>query len=197
MAEQSSPYQVSQSGMSPVAEPSGAPVIPTAVPKVFGIINIVYACLGVMMGLASVGAMFAFKAMMRGAEGEVKEAKLIVEAFDDLMIYSYIDVAFKVVLGLVLLVAGIGLLKKKMWGQKMCLFWAIARMLVAVGMMVWTLGPTREFQEKINQVGGEQQEQIQQMAQGVGSVMSIVFICIYPVLCLVFLTKKKVKDSLS
>ncbi len=183
--------------MSPVAVPSGPPVVPTAVPKVFGIINIVYACLGMMMGLVGVGAMFAMKAMMGRAGGEVKEAKMFVEAFDDLMIYSYIDAAFKVVLGLVLLAAGIGLLKKKMWGQRLCLFWAVGRMVVAVGMVLLTLRPTREFQEKVNQMGGEQQEQFQQMAQGVGSVMGIVFISIYPVLCLVFLTKKTVRDSLS
>ena len=183
--------------MSPVAEPSGAPMIPTTVPKVFGIINIVYACLGMMMGLVSVGAMFAFKAVMSGAQGEVKEAKMFVEAFDDLMIYSYIDAVFKVVLGLVLLAAGIGLLKKKIWGQRLCLFWAIGRMVVAVGMLVLTLGPTREFQEKVNQMEGGQQEQFQQMAQGVGSVIGIVVVCIYPVLCLVFLTKKRVRDSLS
>lgn len=197
MGELTSPYQVSQSGMSPVAESSGPPAVPTAVPKVFGIINIVYACLGMMTGLAGVAAMFAMKAMMGRAGGEVKEAKMFVEAFDDLMIYSYIDVAFKVVLGLVLLAAGIGLLKKKMWGQRLCLFWAVGRMVVAVGMVLLTLGPTREFQEKVNQMGGEQQEQFQQMAQGVGSVMGIVFISIYPVLCLVFLTKKTVRDSLS
>ena len=76
------------------------------------------------------------------------------------------------------------------------MFWAVARMVVAVGMVVLTLGPAREFQEKINQMEGGQQEQFQQMAQGVGNVMGIVFICIYPVLCLVFLTKKRVKNSL-
>ncbi|MBT8038286.1 MAG: hypothetical protein KJO21_12155 [Verrucomicrobiae bacterium] len=136
------------------------------------------------------------KALMTEVGGEVKEASLFVEAFDELMVYSYIDAGLKVVLGLILLVAGVGLLKKKLWGQKMSLFWAVARIVAAGVMTVVTLGPTREFQEKVGQMDGGQQEQFQQMAQGVGSVMGVVFIAVYPVLCLIFLTKKKVKDRL-
>lgn len=197
MNQESSPYEVSQSGMSPVAVPSLPPTLPTVVPRVFGIIHIVYASLGTIYALFGVGMMFVVKAMMEKMSGEHKEAKVFLEAYDQLMVYTFIDTGFKVVLGVVLLIAGVGLLKKKLWAQKVSLFWSVARIVVAVGMVILTLGPTREFQEKANQIGGEQQEQFQQIAQGVGSIVGIIFICIYPVLCLIFLTKKRVRDALS
>ena len=197
MSEESSPYEVSQSGMSPIPPTNMAPVMPTVVPKVFGIIHIVYACLGIVISLFGVVGMFLMKAMMGKMSEEMKEAQLFLDAYDKLMVYTFIDAGLKVILGVVLLAAGIGLLKKKLWAQKMSMFWAVARIVVAVGMVFLTLGATQEFQEAARQIGGDQQQDFQQAIQGVGNVMGVIFIGIYPVLCLVFLSKKKVKDTLS
>ena len=197
MSEEVSPYEVSQTGISPVATPNMAPGTTTVVPKVFGIIHIVYACLGMIVSLFGVVGMFFMKAMMEKMSGEMKEAQLFLDAYDKLMVYTFIDAGLKVVLGLVLLTAGIGLLKKKLWAQKMSMFWAVARIAVAVGMIVLTLGATREFQESARQIGGDQQEDFQQAIQGVGNVMGVIFIGIYPLICLIFLSKKNVKDALS
>ncbi len=197
MSEEPSPYEVSQSGISPVATPNMAPVTPTAVPKVFGIIHIVYACLGMIVSIFGVVGMFVLKTMMGKMSEEMKEAQLFLDAYDKLMVYTFIDAGLKMVLGLVLLAAGIGLLKKKLWAQKVSMFWAVARIVVAVGMIFLTLGATREFQESARQIGGNQQEDFQQAIQGVGNVMGVIFIGIYPLFCLIFLSKKNVKDALS
>jgi len=197
MSEETSPYEVSQSGISPIAPPNMDPVMPTAVPKVFGIIHIVYACLGIIVSLLGIVSMFVMKAMMEKMSGDMKEAQMFLDAYDKLMVYTFIDAGLKLILGVVLLAAGIGLLKKKLWAQKMSMFWAVARIVVAAGMIFLTHGVTQEFQESARQIGGNQEEVFQKVMQGIGNVMGVIFIGIYPVLCLVFLSKKKVKDALS
>ena len=75
--------------------------------------------------------------------------------------------------------------------------WSISRVVAAIGMLLWGLSVTAEFQEKLAPVKDAQQEQIQQMSQSVGNVLGIVFILFYPVVSLIFLSKKSVRDSLS
>lgn len=197
MNEAPSPYQVSQSGMSAPPPPEAFPASRSAIPKVFGIINIVYACLGGIWALFSLGVVFLMKTVISKNAGELNEAGTFLEAYDKLLVYTYIDAGLKFVLAIILLVAGIGLLRRRMWAQKATLFWAVFRIVAAVVMVAVTMGPSREFQETVNQASQDQQAEIQQMAQGVGSVVGVIFLCIYPVLCLVFMSKKSTKDALS
>lgn len=197
MTEEPSPYEVSQSGMSAPPPPEQGAVVPTSIPKVFGIIHIIYAVLGMLGALMGLAGMMLLKTLASKAGDDVQELDAMVEAFDEFAVYAYVDATLKIILGIVLLVAGIGLLKKKLWAQKASLFWAVTRIVVVVGLTIITLGPTQKFQEKVNQAGGAEQEQFQQMAQGMGNVIGVLFVCIYPVLCLIFLTKKNVRDALS
>lgn len=128
---------------------------------------------------------------------EFKEMQPIVEAYSGMATYMYVDVALKLLLGVLLLVAGIGLLKRKAWSIKLSMIWAVVRMIVAAGMLFWGLSVAAEFQEGLGATAGEQQEKIQQMTQSVGNVMGIIMISVYPVVSLIFLTKKNVRDAMS
>lgn len=76
-------------------------------------------------------------------------------------------------------------------------FWAVSRVLVAGGMLFWGMKVSVAFQEKLGPVqDGQQQEQMQQALQGVGNVMGIVILLVYPVVSLIFLTKKNVRDAM-
>lgn len=194
MTDAPSPYQVPQSGMSAPPPPEAFPESRSPVPKVFGIINIVYACIGGIWALFSLGIVLLMKSLVVNNSGEAGPA---LAAYDKLLVYTYVDAALKALLAGVLLAAGVGLLRKRMWAQKATVFWAVVRMVTAVLMVVLTLGPSREFQEVANQGQRGQQAEFQQMAQGFGAVFGVIFVCIYPVLCLVFMSKKSVKDALS
>lgn len=141
--------------------------------------------------------MLFMKVMMEKVEGEVKEVQMFLDVYNEFMGYTFIDAGLKVLLGVVLLVAGVGLLKKRLWAQRMSMFWAVARMVVAIVMMVVTLGPAREFQAAASEMSDAGEQQFQAMVQGVGSILQIVFICAYPVVSLIFLSKKRVRDVLS
>lgn len=200
MSDSPSPYQVPQSGMS--APPAGA-IAPktTSIPKVFGIINICYAGLGMIGAVFSVGSFFLMKTLLSKAGDEVQELETFTEAYSTMAIYTYIDAGIKVVLGIMLLVAGVGLLKKKLWAQKMSVTWAVLRIIITVVMTIVTYGASLELQEAMGEVTKDQpgaidQTKLKSSIQGVSSVFNVIFLCIYPVLTIIFLSKKVVKDSL-
>ena len=201
MNDTSSPYGAPQSGMSP-PPPEANPHVPTSIPKVFGIIHIVYACLGMIGAAFGVLGMVAMKAMAPHLGDEVEGLDGFFEAYEKMAVYTYIDSGLKVILGLVLLIAGIGLLKKKRWAQKLSVTWSVVRIVVGIGMTVFSYGVTLQFQQDIadfTQTNGDQVDQLglQSSMQGVSSVMGVFVLSIYPVVSLILLSKKSVKDSLS
>ena len=196
MSEEQSPYEVSKSGMSPAVSPDLPPALPSPVPKVFGIIHICYAVLGGVGAFFGLIAMFAMKMLAEKGGEEFKEIQPIVEAYSGMASYMYVDVALKLLLGVLLLVAGIGLLKRKAWAIKLSVVWAVSRMIIAAGMLFWGLSVAAEFQDSLGGASGEQQVKIEQMTQSVGNVMGIIMISVYPVVSLIFLTKKNVRDAM-
>jgi uncharacterized membrane protein YhaH (DUF805 family) len=196
MSENTSPYEVSRSGMSPVSPPQMPVSAGSPIPKVFGIIHLCYAVLGVVFSFLGVAAMVGMKMLAEKGGDEFKEMKPLIDAWEGMASFMYVDVALKVILGLILFVAGVGLLKRKVWSVKLSVFWSVSRIVAAVGMLLWGMSVTASFQEKLAPVKDAQQEQIQQMSQSVGNVVGIVIILIYPVVSLVFLTRKSVRDAL-
>ena len=202
MNDISSLYGAPQSGMSP-PPPEANPHVPTSIPKVFGIIHIVYACLGMIGAAFGVLGMVVMKAIMAPDLGdEVEGLDGFFEAYEKMAVYTYIDSGLKVILGLVLLIAGIGLLKKKRWAQKLSVTWSVVRIVVGIGMTVFRYGVDLQFQQAIadfTQTNGDQMDQLglQSSMQGVSSVIGVFVLSAYPVVSLILLSKKSVKDSLS
>lgn len=195
MSQEPSPYQVSESSVSSNPMGTPPPSMPSSIPKVFGIIHIIYAGLGILTAAASVGAVAAMKAFI--PEGQAKELDTMLKAYESMANYAYVDVLIKVIFGIVLIVAGIGLLKKKSWSVGLSIFWSIARMVTMIVFTIVLAGPTKAFQEKVQAAssGGAEMQEFQQMATGIGNIVGVVMVCIYPVLCIIFLSKKRVKQS--
>ena len=173
----------------------------TAIPKVFGIIHIIYALLGWLGAIISVVVFFGMTAVMSKLGEDSEELNTMLEGYNQMAIYTYIDAGIKVILGAVLLISGIGLLKKKLWAQKVSIFWAVTRVILVIVMTVITYGSSRELQDKMGEISqnqpGQMDQSLQSAIQGGGAVMSIIMLSVYPVLCLIFLSKKSVKDALS
>jgi len=197
MDDQTSPYMAPQSGMTE-PPPEAVPQVDTPIPKVFGIIHIVYAGLGVVGAAIGVGAIFVMKAV--GAQGgdEVAELGSFLEAYDKIAIYAYIDAGLKLILGITLLIAGVGLLKKKLWAKKLSITWAVVRMITAIVMVFLTYGASLEMQESLSQQDSSQFDEgaLQSGIQGVSNVLGVIFLSIYPIVTIIFLSKKSVRDYL-
>lgn len=200
MSEESSPYEVSRSGMSAVSvpelPPELIPEVPTSLPKVFGVIHICYAALGGIVSLMGVAGMYMLRFLAEKGGDEFKEIQPLASAYDGMSIYMIVDAGIKVLFAVMLLAAGIGLLKRRAWSIKLSNFWSVSRIVTAVGMMMWGLAVMSGFQDQLQAGQNAQQQQIQQISQNVGNVLGIVMVCIYPIVSLVFLSKKRVKDAM-
>lgn len=114
-----SPYQVSESGLT-APNHDNQQVVPTSIPKVFGILNIVYAIIGIVFSLVvmafslAAGALFAKVSEDIGGS-EADQLSEMGSAFDEMRWAVFLDVGIKIGLGIALLMAGIGLLKRRLW----------------------------------------------------------------------------------
>jgi uncharacterized membrane protein YhaH (DUF805 family) len=196
MSEESSPYEVSQSGMSAVSVPELPPEVPTSVPKVFGIIHICYASLGGIVTFMGVAGVYFIQFLAQKGGDEFKEIRPMANAYDGMTSYVLIDAGLSILLAVMLLVSGIGLLKRRAWAIKLSNFWSVSRIVAAVGMMIWGLAVMSDFQDQVTAGQNAQQQQLQQMGQNVGNVFGIIVVCIYPIVSLIFLSKKRVRDAM-
>jgi len=174
------------------------PPTQSVIPKVFGIIHIVYACIGMIGAIFAVGAFFVMKAVMQNLPEGSEGMEGFLNAYDKMAIYTYLDAGIKLLFGIMLLVAGIGLLKRKLWAQKLSISWAVLRMILAVVMVVLTYSANLALQEELAEISNNQasQNELQSILQGAGTILNILFISVYPVLTIIFLSKKSAKDML-
>lgn len=200
MSDEISPYEVSDSEVSSVSSDS-LPATPSKLSKIFGVTHLVYAVFGILVSLSALTLPLLMKASadLMGLSGEAKE--MFINSLQGMMSYAYVDMAIKLVFGLLLAVAGIGLLKEKMWAAKLSFYWALLRIVVSIVMVAVMSGPRRAFQSQMQESmigvsGGTESFQLQQGLEGVGNVVSVALLIVYPVLCLIFLTKQSVKATL-
>ena len=76
------------------------------------------------------------------------------------------------------------------------------RIIVGIGMTILSYGAALQFQQDITeftQTNGDQVDQfgLQSSMQGVSSLIGVFVLSAYPVVSLILLSKKSVKDSLS
>lgn len=195
MDNSQSPYQ------SPGAEQSAPPPEQrSGVPKVFGILHIIYAALGGLLGLFGLGGGALMKAMFQEvtkvAREEGQDISKVTDALDSLMTISMIQSVVAIVFAVLLLVAGIKLLKYQESGRKLSNIWAISRMVVAIPLAFMAISAQATLQEEIQNLSQETSGIDMSALAGVGGLIGIVLVCIYPVLSLIFVNKEQSKAAL-
>lgn len=202
MDDVSNPSPVSESGRGrlPVSTSSPPTDKVSSIPSIFGVIHLVYVCLGCIGVLLGVTAHIGLKIYINSLEKSFESARDVFEAFDFLIDCIILDVALGLVLSVVLLVAGIGLLVRKSWALRLSIYWAMLRIVIFLGMALLTLKPQRITNEALSQgelaerFAGD--EQLQQLAGGSVNIMEMIIVCLYPVILIIFLRKQRVIDSL-
>ena len=159
----------------------GAPLVvapPTQVPKVFGILNILFGLVcGTCTGVATAG-IIALIALASSAGVDMGVWKIVWPGLMGLIVVLY----------LVLVVGGIGLLMSKAWGRTLSVaysFGAIALSLISLVLSLFVIPSALS--------GGAV------TADGVASaqdIVSTVIGLIYPVVLLIFMNKPEVKAAL-
>lgn len=205
MEAMSDPYSAPQSIPQPNA---GLPAVEPGSIKVFGILHIVFGCIGAFGFLASL-AQYLFKdALMKlSAGGDPEMFELQKNLNEVSFIPSMVSLATGLVVTVLILRAGTKLLKKKRDAVKASALYSYAsigaKVLTMVLALVVTLPALNElFDQMAANSGGASASMTSMIStmkttMAISSVASPILLCIYPVLSLVMLKKKKIADYLS
>ncbi len=152
-------------------------------PKVFGILHIIFACLGIL----AVAGNLASKTVQKQIDNLPADLPShIFDTYETLKTYNLIEMLLKFVLGVLLLVAGIQLLRYRKMGVKLTNLWASARIIVSL-IFAFLLYDILEDLSSLSKEGS---------AYNFGVVIGMQIVCIYPIVCLIMLNRESVTKDL-
>ena len=165
---------------------------PATWPTVLGVISIVF---GSGAGLSGVWGFLApqFLEMMADQMPPGQAAPLL--AMQGWTTWIFISSALTVVIGLILLVAGIDLVRRRARGIKLGRVWAVLKMIFAVvGSCVGLIIQQDQFRQMSQQnlpIGGS----VYSVMVVVGVTVGVLWGCAYPVFLLIWFSRAKVKSE--
>jgi hypothetical protein len=206
-----SPYQTPHTQMPP-QPPRDVPDVMLQEPgaiKTFGVLHLVIAGYGMLMGIISLVSTVFFQGLSknlatpRGVAGPsgAEQEMAMMSYMNELKTYTYASLAFSFALAVMLIIAGIGLLKGREKGRVMSIRYAwasLAAKLVGIVMTVAIVMPaTKRMTDTLYQgmPGG--------MANTMGSVMQysqlfgLLITCTYPIVVLVVMKGQKIKEYMA
>ncbi|MBW2736336.1 MAG: hypothetical protein JRH20_28445 [Deltaproteobacteria bacterium] len=208
------PYAPPESGDAAHAEPimgmvEPVPGPPTSVPKVFGILSIIFASLLLIFGLLSGCVGMAFDSITnlgsnlpQGGQGAAN-AKLMMKHLGQIYFYMGIQGFAFAAMSAVLLAIGIGQLRYRRWARPWTVNWSIAAIVMLLAMVVFSfavIGPAYQTMfESIANAGPSgampsamMGSKVSNMVGGTSGVMMLVLYVPYPILQLIYFTRPRV-----
>ena len=192
-APQQNPEQLHQQ-QHPQHPYQGQP-LRSAAPKVFGILHIIYAAIGIVGALIGLGAGALMNSARDQAGVDKEQLDSLLAGMDDYLRYSYIDAGVKVVFGVILLIAGIKLLKYQKSGLKLTNLWGVTRILWMIAYTALSYPALKQFQESLTALNPEAMK-IQSSMNTVSMIIGIAVISIYPIVSMILLNRASVKKDL-
>ena len=116
--------------MTPPVDPGEIPQQPSAWPMVIGVIAIIFGSLAILQGCF--GAVSTLFMSSLSAIAPAEQATMF-EAMEDLKPWMVTGAVLTLALGILLLVAGIGLVRRRAWSPTACMVWAGIKMMFVVG----------------------------------------------------------------
>ena len=169
-------------------------------PKVIGIIAIVLGSFGALGGcIGMFGPMFT-DMIKEVAEGQPGTAATVVqfEVAAEWATWTIVQSICGLAVGVVLILAGVGLLKRRGWGPKATISWAVLKMLLVVGTSVIAYGQATAAFDRMADLPNLQS--LPQGATAFGSIVAMIFLGLnavwgwaLPVFMLIWFSRSKIK----
>ena len=185
---------------TPMTTPTVAGAIPpkpSSWPMVIGVIAIIFGSLATLGGcFGLVSSLFLDQFMSLVPQGEAEE---MTSALDGLKPALIISGALTMVLAIVLLIGGIGLLRRRAWGRSTCLTWAVLKIVLVVGGSVLSyIVQQAQFQamaEDPNMAGSMPGflPALMQAMGVVGLVVGVLWGWALPIFMLIWFSRRKIK----
>jgi hypothetical protein len=144
---------------------------------VFGILHIVFGGLGVVCNLCGVGGLAMIYVVFnnlhaQASPAEKKELEDLWQRFNDdipgYIAFVITDLGGSMLLGLVLLIAGIGLLGVKHWARHLSVIWSVVRIIFVVALLVINVAFVQPGMQKFTPEFQRWMERMQKRSQGQG-----------------------------
>ena len=171
------------------------------VPKVLGIIHIVYAILGIVAQLFGIVSMVFVGEMMEQIQETMgpqeNQISSVLDYGDTLMTYTIINALVVCLICGLLIFAGVKLMKYKQIGAKLSQVWAYIRIAWAIIYTVISFDVMMEYQARVNGMNSEMPSSMVN-AISIGSMaIGVIVLLVYPVVVLIYMNSNKVRQSLS
>ena len=193
---ETTPYAAPQTNPIPQqAMPQGElGQVRSVVPKVFGILHIVYASLGLIFALFSLALYANFDKIYAKLGLSDQEIENLLAAMESSKNYTYIAVVVSIGLSILLILAGIKLLKYKGKGVQITKTFYIIRILAAVSIGYLQQVAQADYQEQLAQINHSQTAQLSPI---LSLMIGLVMVSIYPIVALIMLTRPNVQKDLT
>lgn len=212
MTTQPSPYDSPQSTMMAQPPPNlamGTIIEPPSI-KVFGIFHLVVAGLGIIgtiYGLVMLQFSSQFSKMMTiappgaPATGPSAQELAMNQYMHDTRLFTYIGFGFALVLTVMLIIAGVGLLKRRESGRVMSLRYAWTsisfKMINLLIFLTFMMPATTRYNEAMLSSMPAEMGSVMNIVTQVMQVLSLLAGCIYPIVVLIMMRKENVKTFLA
>lgn len=189
------PLSAYQSPITPQQQPQSMPPSPGSQPPsiaVFGILNLVFAGLGLCGSCSTVAMWFLWQAMPDQPQNPVFE---LMQKNQALYIFTVVSTAFGFVAVAVLALAGYGLLKMRPWGRQLSIIYAVYTIIATTVRMianwVWLAGPMMDLAD-LEPVGPGR---VVALFSAYGSVFGNCFSFVYPIILLIFMMRSNIVQA--
>lgn len=187
--------------MSPPIEPGalGTSQLPSAWPRVIGIVTIVLASFSALGGIWALLMPFIMEAL-QASLSPAQRAQMATSM--DQPASALISMAFYLVLAGALLVIGIGLVQRRQWSVRFCRYWSIAKILVVIGTsLIWFVAYPENMQKMQNMQqasGTSGMPAWSYEAIGiVGLSFGLIWGCALPAFFLIWFGRRKIKREVA
>jgi hypothetical protein len=205
-----SPYQApaSQTNAQPPQYVETMVPEPAAI-RTFGVMHLVIAGLGILQTLYSVFSivfMDQFAGMMTGGAptrrtGMPDPSQVMMEMMDKLKWYTYLSMGVGVILIVMLIIAGIGLLKGRENGRVMSLRYAWTSIVTKVMALIYTIVVvvplSKQMMTGASAGGPPGMEEVMNIVMPLAQIFGVLVTFTYPVIVLIVMNGRRVKDYLS
>jgi hypothetical protein len=191
------PYEAIEESGDGFPPPGGSGARPVSV-KVFGILNLVFAVMGIC-GVGAAGMMF-FADFIPQDPNFPNPTLELMKNDQGYRMFTMVSMSLALVFTIVLAIGGVGLLQWRRLGRTASIVygWYAIISVIVTGIVnyFYIYGP---LLEQMNQANGAQATQQQAVAiiTTVSGLFGFVFALIYPALLLVFMNRRKTIDALS
>ena len=162
-------------------------------PTVVGILSVVFGSMGTLAGFCGgLGSLFMGTMMSTFAKGNA-QTQSMVDGMKAIMPYQLISCALTFIPGVILLISGIGTLRRRRWARRVSMLWVVVR-LVLGGIGVFVGLRTQQVMQQ--HMGSMPSPSWASIFQGpAGMVIGLVWVSAYPIFILIWFNRAAIKKE--